>query len=112
MNKKLLHITILLAFFSVATVVAQETKQNAKLQEPSVIEGLSIYPNPVNNGKVFISSKNDADKNIAIFDVLGKKVLQTTLTSKELNVSALTPGVYIIKINESQATASRKLIVR
>ena len=46
------------------------------------------------------------------FDVLGKKVLQTQLSSRELNVSSLSPGVYIIKINENQATATRKLIIR
>jgi Secretion system C-terminal sorting domain len=44
--------------------------------------------------------------------VLGKKVLQTQLTSKELNVSSLSPGVYIIKVEEGDASATRKLIVR
>jgi hypothetical protein len=34
------------------------------------------------------------------------------LSSRELNVSNLQPGVYIIKINEENATATRKLIVR
>jgi Secretion system C-terminal sorting domain len=38
--------------------------------------------------------------------------LQTLLTSKELNVASLSPGVYIIKIEEGDATATRKLIVR
>jgi hypothetical protein len=66
----------------------------------------------VSNGKVYITSKNDSDKEIIIFDVLGKKVLQTTMSSKELNVSNLSPGVYIIKIDEDQATATRKLIVK
>lgn len=91
---------------------AQETKQHPKLQEISVIEGLSLYPNPVSNGKVYITSKSDSNKNIIIFDVLGKKVFQTTMNSKELNVSNLLPGIYIIKIDEDQATATRKLIVK
>jgi hypothetical protein len=94
------------------SVSAQEAKQTAKLQETSVIEGLNLYPNPVSNGKVYITSKNDLDKEIIIFDVLGKKVLQTTISSKELGVSNLSPGVYIIKINEGDATATRKLIVK
>lgn len=91
---------------------AQEAKQTAKLQETSIIEGLNLYPNPVSNGKVYITSKNDLEKEIIIFDVLGKKVLQTTISSKELGISNLSPGVYIIKINEGDATATRKLIVR
>lgn len=93
------------------SVNAQEIKQ-PKTQETAVIEGLSLYPNPVSNGKVYITSKNDLDKEIIIFDVLGKKVLQTTLSSRELNVSNLTSGVYIIKINEKEASATRKLIIR
>lgn len=91
---------------------AQETKQQPKLQETTVIEGLNLYPNPVSNGKVYITSKNDLDKEIIIFDVLGKKVLQTLISSRELNISNLSPGVYIIKINEGGASATRKLIVR
>ncbi|WP_050979833.1 T9SS type A sorting domain-containing protein [Flavobacterium sp. ACAM 123] len=93
-------------------ISAQDTKQQPRLQETSVIEGLNLYPNPVSSGKVYISTKNDSNKEIIIFDLLGKKVLQTLISSKELNVSSLNPGVYIIKINEDNATATRKLIVR
>lgn len=112
MTKNYFYITLLLGFFFTLSVSAQEGKQNAKIQETTVIEGLNLYPNPVSNGKVYITSKNDLDKNIIIFDVLGKKVLQTTISSKELNISNLSPGVYIIKIDEEQATATRKLIVK
>ncbi len=104
-------ITLLVFLFSMSAS-AQETKQQPKAQETAVIEGLSLYPNPVSNGKVYITSKNDLDKEIIIFDVLGKKVLQTMLSSRELNVSNLTSGVYIIKINEKEASATRKLIIR
>ena len=112
MIKNYFYITSLLVFFFSISLSAQETKQQSKLQETTSIEGLSLYPNPVSNGKVYISSKNDLNKEIIIFDVLGKKVLQTTLTSKELGISNLSPGVYIIKINEGDATSTRKLIVK
>ncbi|MFV5687721.1 T9SS type A sorting domain-containing protein [Flavobacterium sp. ZT3R25] len=112
MAKNYFYITILLVFFFSMSLSAQENKQQPRTQETASIEGLSLYPNPVSNGKVYISSKNDLDKEIIIFDVLGKKVLQTMISSRELNVSNLTPGVYIIKINENDASATRKLIVR
>jgi len=101
-----------MVFFCSLSISAQEAKQQSDPNAPSVIEGLSLYPNPVSGGRVNISTKNDADKEIIIFDLLGKKVLQTHLSSRELNVSNLIPGVYIIKINELNATATRKLIVR
>jgi len=112
MAKNYFYSILLLIFFFSVSVSAQDTKQQAKSQETSVIEGLSLFPNPVSNGKVYITTKNDLDKSIIIYNVLGKKALQTTISSKELNVSDLLPGVYIIKINEGDATATRKLIVK
>jgi hypothetical protein len=112
MKKNYFYIITLLAFFFSLSLTAQESKQQPRTQESTSIEGLSMYPNPVSNGKVYITSKNDADKEVIIFDILGKKVLQTMLSSRELNISNLSPGVYIIKINEDEATATRKLIVR
>nr|WP_315178235.1 T9SS type A sorting domain-containing protein [uncultured Flavobacterium sp.] len=112
MAKNYFYTTLLLVFLFSMSTNAQETKQQPKTQETAVIEGLNLYPNPVSNGKVYITSKNDLDKEVIIFDVLGKKVLQTMLSSRELNVSNLTSGVYIIKINEKEASATRKLIIR
>ena len=87
--------------------MAQDNKQQA-----SNIDGLGFYPNPVNTGKIYITSKSALDKDITIFDVLGKKVLQATINAKELSIASLSPGVYIIKIREGEATATRKLIVK
>jgi hypothetical protein len=50
---------------------AQDTKQVSKQQELNN-RGLEYVPNPVSNGKVYIATKN-ADKEIIIFDLLGKK---------------------------------------
>ena len=112
MAKNYFYITLLLAFFFTVSSSAQESKQSPKTRDAVSIEGLSMYPNPVTNGKVYITSKNDLEKEIIIFDVLGKKVLQAHLTTKELNIPDLTPGVYIIKISEQNNSATRKLIVR
>lgn len=103
-------ITVLICLFSF-NASAQEIKQTLKTQDTS-IEGLSFYPNPVSNGKIYITSKLGGDKEITIFDVLGKKVLQTTINTKELNISSISAGVYIIKIREGEATTTRKLIIK
>ena len=105
------YITFLFLFVSLSAS-AQETKQQVKLQETAPIEGLTLYPNPVTAGKVYITTKNDSDKEIQIYDVLGKKVLQIVLASRELNVASLNPGIYIIKIQEEEASTTRKLIIR
>ena len=111
MRKKYYSIFILLILFSVS-LQAQESKSSiaTKSQEPT-IEGLTIYPNPVNSGKIYITTKSSLDKKVEIFNVLGKKVFETVITSKEINISNLAAGVYIIKIKEGDATATRKLII-
>ena len=109
--KNLNYITFLFLLLIVSSAKAQDVKQQSKIQE-STIEGLSLYPNPVTNGRVYISTKNDTEKEIQIFDVLGKKVFYTQLNSRELNLTSLSPGVYIIKIREEESSATRKLIIR
>lgn len=106
MIKKYSYIILFFLFLVSFESIAQESKGNA------TIEGFNFYPNPVSNGKIFISSKSMQNKEVAIYDVLGKKVQQSTMTSKELNVSSLSPGVYIIKIKEGDATVTRKLIIK
>lgn len=103
MAKNYFYIILFLFAFSFAGS-AQEAKQQG--------ETLGFYPNPVSNGKIYITSKTSLDKEVLIFDVLGKKVLQTTISSRELNITSIPPGVYIIKITEADLTATRKLIIR
>jgi len=103
MAKNYFYIILLFLTFSFSGF-AQDGKQGS--------ESLGFYPNPVTNGKIYITSKTSLDKEVLIFDVLGKKVLQTTISSRELNISSIPPGVYIIKITEADVTTTRKLIVR
>lgn len=113
MKKKYFNIILIVFFLFSAKTFAQEGKNGSvgKTQE-NTIEGLNIYPNPTNGDKIYIVSKQSQDKEVEIFDVLGKRILQTTINSKELNIGNLNAGVYIIKIKEGEASATRKLIVR
>lgn len=111
MTKNYFYIILFFLMLSTTSVMAQDGKPASKVQE-NTIEGLSFYPNPATGGKIYIFTKFNEDKQITIFDVLGKKVLQTTLSSRELNISSLSPGIYLIKIEEGDASATRKLIVR
>ena len=75
------------------------------------INGLNVYPNPVTSGTFYINTDSNDVKSVSIFDVLGKQVLKTK-TNNAVNVSALTSGVYILKITENGSTATRKLVIK
>ncbi|MFZ0488606.1 MAG: T9SS type A sorting domain-containing protein [Salegentibacter sp.] len=94
-----------------APSVAQEAPRSGN-QTELPIEGLSIYPNPVTGGKVYISTKKNLEKEIEIYNVLGKPVFKTRLRGRELDISSLTAGIYILKIKEGDEKATRKLVVR
>lgn len=98
----------LLAFLLVfSSGLAQNKPSN-----PGEIEGFNLYPNPVTSGKVYIETKAKAPKRILIFDVLGTKVIETTIIGRELNLSDLDPGVYVLRVLEKDKLATRKLIVK
>jgi hypothetical protein len=74
----------------------------------------SVYPNPTVNGVVNIVSSNSSvgNLNIAVYDVLGKLVINTKMNSSILDVSHLTPGVYVMNITQGNARATKKLVVK
>lgn len=113
MKKNYFLTTFLFLLFSVASQAQdnKDTSMISKAQEQP-FDVLNIYPNPVSSDRVYITSKSSASKDIEVFDVLGKRVMQVTISTKELNVSSLTPGVYIIKIKEGDLRATRKLIIK
>ncbi|SFN41898.1 Por secretion system C-terminal sorting domain-containing protein [Bizionia echini] len=104
-------ITILVFLFFYSIGFAQLQDKNLSNQEENM-EHLSVYPNPVSNGKLYVVTKNNFTKQVEIYNVLGKKIVSETLSGKELNISKIKPGIYIIKITENAISATRKLIVK
>lgn len=71
-----------------------------------------VYPNPTTTGFVNIVSANNEAVSVAVYDVLGKEVINSALTNNQLNVSGLNSGVYIMKISQNNASVTKKLIIK
>lgn len=78
------------------------------------IEGFATYPNPVTSNNFTITSNSGDKKEVTIFNVLGKKVLSTSFlgTKADINVAAISSGIYILKVSEGEKTATSKLIIK
>ena len=74
--------------------------------------GLNIFPNPVSTAYVTLKTSVSGVKNIEIFDLSGRGVLKTSITSDILNVSSINSGVYIIKLSINGVSEISKLIIR
>lgn len=69
-----------------------------------------IYPNPLNGSLLNIEVKQDT--RFEIYDILGKSIItgNVTPTNKEANVSRLSKGVYIMKLESANGTITKKII--
>ena len=71
---------------------------------------LSIYPNP-SDGDIFINSPNRVIT-LSVYNVFGEEVISNTrINNSILNLNQLSNGIYFIKINESQAVITKKIIL-
>lgn len=117
MKEKYLYIFLLFIVTSFS-IQAQTSKNNGIAEtnrtESSSLDKVQIYPNPVTNGKIYVNSENNSYKEIELYDMLGKRVLSTDMTSsqKELNVTNLKAGVYILKISDKTNSITRKVIIK
>lgn len=77
------------------------------------VSKFNVYPNPVTNGKLFINSASASEKQVAIYSLLGQKVLDAKTTNNtEINVSHLAKGAYILTVTEEGKSNSKKLIIQ
>lgn len=72
----------------------------------------NLFPNPTNTGEVTVASVNASPISVDIFDVLGKRVKNETISNNRLDVSNLKPGVYLLRLTQDNATSTKKLVIR
>jgi len=77
------------------------------------IEGLNIYPNPVNDGNIYISSDNPIAKKVIIYSITGKQVFSREVENGQaISIRNLKTGLYLVKVIEDHKTAVQKLMVK
>lgn len=75
-----------------------------------------LYPNPSDNKRVTISYDSNEDSSVAIYSVTGARVFETQIDSnseeKTLDLSVLSGGVYILKLQSGDFTSTKKLVLK
>ena len=73
---------------------------------------MMIYPNPVDGNYVSILSPVQGLKEIEVYSVTGKKVIDTAINGNKLDVSSLNTGFYLLKVTINGQNKVSKLVVR
>ena len=76
------------------------------------LSNLKIYPNPVSGDYVTIQTPISGQKNIEVYDITGKRLINTILNSDKLDISAVSAGVYLVKLTVQGQSKVSKLVIR
>ncbi|WP_299013462.1 LamG-like jellyroll fold domain-containing protein [uncultured Polaribacter sp.] len=79
------------------------------VQDEDFVNNITMYPNPVSN-VLNIKTNNITIQKIEMYSILGKKVLETS--ENRVDVSTLSKGVYLIKIQNNKGKIAIRKIVK
>ncbi|KKO04919.1 hypothetical protein LCGC14_0082310 [marine sediment metagenome] len=76
------------------------------------IAGFKLYPNPAIADVVYVTTYLNNLKEVRVYDVFGELVLTEKLFTKAMNISRLSPGVYVVQVTENGKSITRKLVIK
>ncbi|MFK5878886.1 MAG: endonuclease [Flavobacteriaceae bacterium] len=76
------------------------------------LENIRIYPNPASGSLLTIDALDNVT--IAIFDILGKQILKDEISrdDNQIDISRLNSGIYLIRLQTENGSATKKFIKR
>ncbi len=88
------------------------TDAHALSTSDNEILDMMIYPNPVDGNYVTIVTPVQGTKEIQVFTVTGRKVMDTVINGNTLDVSSFNSGFYMLKVTVDGQSKVSKLVVR
>ena len=88
------------------------TDAHALSTSDNEILDMMVYPNPVDGKYVTILSPVQGSKEIQVFTVTGRKVMDTVINGNTLDVSSFNSGFYMLKVTVDGQSKVSKLVVR
>lgn len=80
--------------------------------EDNLVDNLILYPNPTSD-ILNLGTLVDFDTPIyTVFDASGKRVMNAKLEARSINVSALAPGNYFLRVFDNQTIRTQRFIKR
>ena len=80
--------------------------------EDTSLTDLKIYPNPSIDDFLTISTAEQGDKYVKLFNVTGQMVMNTKLLQdQKLNISSLSAGFYLAEVSINGRSDTIKLVV-
>ena len=88
------------------------TDAHALSTSDNEILDMMVYPNPVDGNYITILSPVEGLKEIQVFTLTGRKVMDAAINGKTLDVSSFNSGFYMLKVTINGQSKISKLVVR
>lgn len=87
------------------------TGNTSSVNSNALDASLKVYPNPVNNGIINISTAQPGALEVRLHDMSGRTLVQQITADGSVDVSSLNKGVYLLHVIQDKQAFTRKLIV-
>lgn len=95
--------------FPIQTNTAQSTFETLSNTSFESSDDVILYPNPMQNElNLHVTKSNIEIKTMAVFSMIGQKILEIEPINNKVDVSKLAPGFYIITCKTNEATVIKK----
>jgi hypothetical protein len=77
--------------------------------------GFTVYPNPAEGfARLYIEEQDDEELQVEIYSIEGKFMSGNVLTSNQIDLQHLTPGIYFVKITSANGNSLgiKRLVVK
>jgi hypothetical protein len=84
------------------------------LDDNEIESPFAVYPNPVTEGILTVEVDLSSDYQYQVIDMLGKEVMAGRLANfvEQIDVNALTPGVYVMRFNDGDSVFSHQVTIK
>lgn len=87
-----------------------ETEEILQVPVVETGSGVVVFPNPFSTRVTVHLNNNETLKNIRLFDISGRQILNLQGENRILDMSALEPGIYILEINTSKELIVKRIV--
>jgi len=94
----------------ITNTVSTEVINNLKVNNNTIENNISVYPNPVND-LLYIETKNGVEvQELSVYNIQGKQILFRKENLEKLDLEDLSSGMYLLSIKTTQGTLNQQLI--
>lgn len=79
-------------------------------KQPQLV--FSLYPNPLDQGPLYIDCPSQSPKEILIYNLMGELVYQRTTQAYSINLDRLETGIYLVQVTQDQKKGIQRLVVQ